>query len=217
MAQDDNFFSRWSRRKQQVKSGEPLPADPPPPAARPEPAPAVRPMPSAAAPAAVVPPAAAPTPAEDRPPPPTLDDVAGLTPESDFSRFVARDVSPDVRNAAVKKLFADPHFNVMDGLDIYIDDYTQPSPLSKADMARMVGAQFLKLVEDPAEKKAAAEPVASDVPIAATNNPPDSGTTAAPTGEPDLAELPPPHDDHADLQLQPDHAPERERSGPGAG
>jgi len=206
MADDDSFFSRWSRRKQQVRTGQPLPADPPPPAPAVEPPAVARPAP-AMPPAAAAPAVVAPAPAEDRPPPPTLDDVAGLTPESDFSRFVARDVSPDVRNAAVKKLFADPHFNVMDGLDIYIDDYTQPSPLSKADMARMVGAQFLKLVEDPAEKKAAAE----------TNNPPDSGTTAAPTGEPDLAELPPPHDDHADLQLQPDHAPERERSGPGAG
>ena len=213
MAEDDNFFSRWSRRKQQVRTGEPLPADPPLPAARPEPAPAVRPAASAAAPAVVVPPAPA-APAEDRPPPPSMDDVAQLTPEADFSRFVARDVSPEVRNAAVKKLFADPHFNVMDGLDIYIDDYSKPSPLSAADMARMVGAQFLKLVEDPAEKKAAAEPVPA---APQDDNPPDGGTTAANTGEPPAAELPPPHDDHADLQLQPDHAPERERSGPGAG
>ena len=216
MADDDSFFSRWSRRKQQVRTGQPLPADPPPPAPGVEPPAVARPAPAAvsAAAAATAAPAThpAPAPAEDRPPPPTLDDVAGLTPESDFSRFVARDVSPDVRNAAVKKLFADPHFNVMDGLDIYIDDYSQPSPLSKADMARMVGAQFLKLVEDPAEKKAAAEQAAAE-----TNNPPDSGTTAAPTGEPPAAELPPPHDDHADLQLQPDHAPEPERSGPGAG
>lgn len=216
MAEEDNFFSRWSRRKQQVKSGEPLPADPPPPVARPEPPPAVQPA-VAAVPAAVAPPAAAP--AEDRLPPPTLDDVSSLTPESDFSRFVARDVSPDVRNAAVKKLFADPHFNVMDGLDIYIDDYSQPSPLSKADLARMVGAQFLKLVDDPDEKKTAPAPdIAATAP---TDLPPDttsdSGPTAAPTGEPAAAELPPPHDDHADLQLQPDHAPERERSGPGAG
>jgi hypothetical protein len=224
MAQDDNFFSRWSRRKQQVRTGEPLPADPPPPAARAEsaPAPAVRPASaaSASAPAAAVPAAAAPQPAQDRPPPPTLDDVSSLTPESDFSRFVARDVSPDVRNAAVKKLFADPHFNVMDGLDIYIDDYSQPSPLSKADMARMVGAQFLKLVDDPNEKKTASPVAAAPAEVPAypeNDNPPDSGTTAAPTGEPAAAELPPPHDDHADLQLQPDHAPDRERSGPGAG
>ena len=29
---EDNFFSRWSRRKVQAKTGEPLPADPPAPA-----------------------------------------------------------------------------------------------------------------------------------------------------------------------------------------
>ena len=98
---------------------------------------------------------AAPTVSEPAPPaapaepPPSLDDALRLTPQDDFRRFVARDVSPEVRNAAVKKLFADPHFNVMDGLDIYIDDYSKPSPLSKLEMAKMVGAQFLKLVDDP--------------------------------------------------------------------
>ena len=46
----------------------------------------------------------------------------------------------DVRNAAMKKLFADPHFNVMDGLDIYIGDYTQPDPLPEGMLAQMAGA-----------------------------------------------------------------------------
>ena len=32
-------------------------------------------------------------------------------------------------NAALKKLFSDPHFNVMDGLDTYIDDYGKPDPI----------------------------------------------------------------------------------------
>jgi hypothetical protein len=41
----------------------------------------------------------------------------------------ARDVAPEVKNAAIKKLFADPHFNVMDGLDTYIDDYSKPDPI----------------------------------------------------------------------------------------
>ena len=42
---------------------------------------------------------------------------------------MARDVAPEVRNAAMKKLFADPQFNVMDRLDTYIDDYSLPDPL----------------------------------------------------------------------------------------
>ena len=127
-AGDDGFFSRWSRRKAQARAGEPLPE-----AAAPVALPAQS---AAAAPAAAspVPPenvAAAPAPeAAETPPPPTLEDTRHLTPASDFRRFVARDVPPEVRNAAVKKLFADPHFNVMDGLDIYIDDYSKPSPPS---------------------------------------------------------------------------------------
>ena len=128
--------------------------------------------------------------------------MARLTPEADFSRFVAPDVSSEVRNAAVKKLFADPRFNVMDGLDTYIDDYSIPSPLAKADIAKMVGARFLKLVDEPDEEKKAS---------AATTEPP------TPSGGSTVADTPPTHDDHADLQLQPDDAPGRESPGHGAG
>jgi hypothetical protein len=196
-AADDssNFFSRWSRRKVQVRSGEPLPPEPEP----------VKP----AVPVAVtVPPVAAETaPTEEAPaeqaPVLTLDDVARLTPESDYASFVARGVPADVRNAAVKKLFTDPHYNVMDGLDIYIDDYSKPSPMTAADMAKMVGAQFLKLVDDP-NGQTETEPRADG----------DAATTPDPTA-PDSPK--PHHDDHADLQLQPDHAPEPQGSGRGAG
>ena len=38
-------------------------------------------------------------------------------------------IASATRNAALKKLFADPHFNVMDGLDTYIDDYTKSDPI----------------------------------------------------------------------------------------
>jgi hypothetical protein len=55
----------------------------------------------------------------------------------------------------MKKLFADPHFNVMDGLDIYIDDYSIPSPLSEQDLKKMVAAQFVKLVEEESPPPAA--------------------------------------------------------------
>ncbi len=58
-----------------------------------------------------------------------MKDVASLAPDSDYSLFLASGVDKTVRRAAMKKLFSDPHFNVMDGLDIYIDDYTKPSPL----------------------------------------------------------------------------------------
>lgn len=217
---DDNFFSRWSRRKAQVRSGDPLPAEPAPPVPRVVP-------PAAASGADTAVPAETATENEQpAPPPPTLEDVAELTPQSDFKRFVGRGVSPEVRNAAVKKLFTDPHYNVMDGLDIYIDDYSQPSPLSAAMMAKMVGAQFLKLVDDPNEVKAApavASPVADAVQEAATPEtselPPTAESTEPPADTVAAASESPqtPPNDHVDLQLQPDHAPEREGAGRSTG
>jgi hypothetical protein len=88
-----------------------------------------------------------------------MDDVATLDRDSDFSAFVARGVDQAVRRGALKKLFADPHFNVMDRLDVYIDDYTQPSPVSEAMLASLTHAKsvFAKMLEDepvPPEAKA---------------------------------------------------------------
>jgi hypothetical protein len=75
--------------------------------------------------------------------PVALPPVESLTPESDFSPFMQRDVRPELRQAALKKLFTDPHFNVMDGLDIYIDDYTKPDPIAASIVAELT--QFRNL------------------------------------------------------------------------
>ena len=80
------------------------------------------------------------------PPSPTLDDVAALSPQSDYTRFVAEGVAPEVKNAALKKLFTDPHFNVMDGLDTYIDDYGKPDPLPAGMLRKMAQSQLLGAV-----------------------------------------------------------------------
>ena len=85
----------------------------------------------------------------------------------------------------MKKLFADPHFNVMDGLDIYIDDYSKPSPLSKAQMAKMVGAQFLKLVDDPNAPK----PPQQVAPVATQALPADVAPEAEATEQPAQADM----------------------------
>ena len=79
---------------------------------------------------------------------PNMSDVLSLTKESDFAPFVARNVSPEVRNAAMKKLFTDPHYNVMDRLDIYIDDYSKPDPLPLAMMRQLASAKFLNLFDE---------------------------------------------------------------------
>jgi hypothetical protein len=134
---DASFLSRWSRRKAQARQGEPMsePAEPAPPS----PPPLVVPVPSTPAPAPQL------RLEPEALPPPTLDDVAALSPESDFRPFVASHVQPDVKNAALKKLFTDPHYNVMDGLDTYIDDYSQPDPLPPGMLEKMAQSVFLGL------------------------------------------------------------------------
>ena len=232
--QSDGFLGRWSRRKVQARTGQPL-AEPsvPPVAAVPAPAPAVDdlevsetnqpPAPADNAQAAIN--------NEVEEPAPTLDDVKALTIDSDFQPFVARSVTPEVRNAAFKKLFADPHFNVMDGLDIYIDDYTQPDPLPASMLKQMASAKFLRLVEDEPEvpagaPPAGAQPVAEGSADGAAEQPRADvaeGDVAqsdackdlpmsAPLAEPKEANA----DAHPDLRLQPDDAARCEADRPGA-
>ncbi|MBI5268337.1 MAG: DUF3306 domain-containing protein [Burkholderiales bacterium] len=125
-------------------------------------------------------------------------------PDADFSRFVAPDVEPAVRNTALKKLFADPHFNVMDGLDTYIDDYGRPDPLPAGMLRQMAQAQFLGLFTED-EPATAPSPAPSAAPSPATlpapAPAPSVGTAAAadPT-------CPAPPDEDPDLRLQPDDA-----------
>ncbi len=184
MSEDYGFFARWSRRKVQQREQREMPAPEAPPAA-----PVV---PPAAVPAAAVDAAPEPTPAEA---PPTLEDAAALTPASDFTRFVARDVAPEVKNAALKKLFADPQFNLMDGLDIYIDDYGKPDPLPEGMLRQLAQSQFLGLFDDDEKQSDATAP------------------SLAPT-----LEAPP--DEDADLRLQSHDAADAAEPGasePGAG
>jgi Protein of unknown function (DUF3306) len=135
---DENcgFLSRWSRRKEAVKQGLPVVQEAPV---------VVVDVPHHSL--ASLPPQRGKEP-EAPPPLPTLEDVAQLTRESDFSRFVAPNVDAQVKNAAMKKLFTDPHFNVMDGLDTYIDDYNKFEALPKSMLRQMVQARALGLLDD---------------------------------------------------------------------
>ena len=195
MADDERpFLARWSQRKAQARGGV-LPVEP-----------AMVPVP-VPPPLVAVPPA----PAEPQAPPPalpppvTMDDVAALTRASDYSRFVAPGVDPGVSNAAMKKLFSDPHFNVMDGLDIYVGDYSQADPIPPEMLRKMVQSKFLGLFDDEEkdEEKDEGNEEAGTVEAAVAVSPaaPPGLSTAAP-GAADN----PLHDDHTDLQLQPDDA-----------
>ena len=90
----------------------------------------------------------------DSPVPDALPSLDSLTPQSDFSPFMARDVDPQLRNLAMKKLFTDPHYNVMDRLDIYIDDYSTHPPLSLDVIRQMSISKTLGLFDDEEEMDA---------------------------------------------------------------
>jgi Protein of unknown function (DUF3306) len=89
----------------------------------------------------------------------TLPTIESLTQESDFSPFMGKDVASDLRNQAMKKLFTNPHYNVQDGLDIYIGDYTKSDPIPLEMLRKMTQSKALFLFED--EEKAEAEAAAA--------------------------------------------------------
>lgn len=94
--------------------------------------------------------AAAPAAAGEAPP---LPPVESLGIDSDFKAFMHAKVEDSVKRAALKKLFADPRFNVMDGLDIYIDDYSKGEILPDDMLAKLEHAKstlFGRQAEAPA-------------------------------------------------------------------
>lgn len=74
---------------------------------------------------------------------PTQEDVDNLTHDSDYSAFMSQGVDESVKRSAMKKLFTDPHFNIMDGLDIYIDDYNKFEPITPELLASLNHAKAL--------------------------------------------------------------------------
>lgn len=190
-----DFFNRWSRQKSEAPDQPAAPA-----------------VPSAPATEAV--------PAADLPPP-TLEDVAALDYDADFRRFVQPGVDESVRRSAMKKLFTDPQFNVMDGLDIYIGDYNTFEPMSAAMVAALLHGKALldplghlqqpamrmldRLTEEAVEPaQDAAEQAAGEAPAETMANEPVVASTEPATTEhtavepaPDTLQDPaPPQDEH---------------------
>jgi uncharacterized protein DUF3306 len=162
---DDHFLSRWSRRKHLAKRD---PSQLEKEEARPA-------QPAAAAPADASPPAAR---AEASPLPP----VESLTPESDFTPFMKGDVDPDIKRQALRTLVRDPGFNVMDGLDTYIDDYSKPDPLPEGWLEKMT--QVARLgdfhpAEPETEKVAESAPAAEEIPTKIEEEQPVAPTDVA--------------------------------------
>lgn len=121
----EDFFTRWARRREAAGSQQ---------VASPEPTAEGQERTVGAAPVAA--------PALDLPAP-TMEQVDALTHDSDFSRFVKSDVDENIKRSAMKKLFSNPRFNVMDGLDTYIEDYNSFEPLSPAMLQSLNHAKNL--------------------------------------------------------------------------
>jgi len=186
------FLSRWARRKEQARAGVEVAPEPSTDAALVVAETPIEPVPPQA-PAPTVGDAAA-----AAEPLPTMADVAMLSHESDYSRFVASGVDEGVKRAAMRKLFSDPHFNVMDGLDTYIDDYGKPDPIPIAMLRQMNQSKILRLFEVEEQAEEAKQ-------IGALENPAPIDETVTPT------------DDDPDLRLQQDDAAGRPGPGEGTG
>jgi hypothetical protein len=208
----EGFFERWARRKADVRQGRTVEAESQELEVR---APPPQPSPGAGVSSLPAPPGeggggGANATADPGPPLPTLDDVKALTSDSDFSRFVAPEVSPEVKNAALKKLFSDPHYNVMDKMDVYVDDYSKPDPIPEAMLRKLASARFLRLFEEKDKEQdnaSAARDVADDAGVR---------SVAQSADIPDTVPEPSVHDD-PDLRLQQDDAPAGEEPERGAG
>jgi hypothetical protein len=112
----------------------------------------------------------------DRPPP--LPPVESLSFDSDFTQFMQPTVDESLKHAALKKLFSDPRFNVMDGLDVYVGDYSKPDPLEPGLAKQLAHARY---IFDPPQTRANEHGFVEDVP---TEAPCEQREGAAPAESP---------------------------------
>ncbi len=158
MDDKEPFLSRWSRRKIETKKNQPAGAAD---AAELRPA-AVLPAPAAEPPAAAVP-------------------ITG-TPE--YREYFDPRIDETLRRTALKKLFSEPQFNVMDGLDTYIDDYSKPDPIPDAMLRQLNQAKDLFLFD---EEKQAGEYAGDPEPAGAGDAAPVAAADTAALAAPSLA------------------------------
>ena len=76
--------------------------------------------------------------------------MESLTFESDYSAFMQPKIAEETKRAALRKLFSDPSFNVMDGLDIYVGDYTQSDPMPSGMLEKLTAAYAMLDPVEPA-------------------------------------------------------------------
>ena len=135
----EGFIGRWSRKKREAAA----------PAKEEPAAPQAAPAAPASVPAQATEAASAAPLADAHALPP----LESLTPHSDFSAFLRPGVEPATRAEALKTLFGDPALYPMDGLDVYIDDYSKPDPLPEGWLEKL--NQYAALDSVPAAEEAA--------------------------------------------------------------
>ena len=106
--------------------------------------------------AGAVPPGTVDTPAE-APALPSLEALAAQGLEADFAPFMQKGVEEATRRAAIQQLFKQPVFNVMDGLDVYIEDFNIYEPLTAAELPGLAHARAMLFPETEDEKNTNAE------------------------------------------------------------
>lgn len=162
MAKDpEPFLSRWSRLKRERVDVEQAPAS------------------VARSPADASTPPQAPSADEPLPELPPIDQ---LTPESDFRPFMDPRVPEALRRMALKKLYADPHFNVQDMLDDYAGDYTVLEALPAGMVGKLAHARRTLLGRDEADRIEAEERQATEQADAARVPPRPAEVAEAPRG-----------------------------------
>lgn len=133
----ENFLSRWSKRKLEVRAQEQL-AEQASVLQTEAPLSGVDSGQGAAADELSTPKPLEQTAAtQPELPLPTEEDLQAVEQGGDIKAFMVEKVSTELKNKAFKALFSRPEFNVMDGLDIYIDDYNKFTPLSQEDIGKM--------------------------------------------------------------------------------
>lgn len=170
-----SFLERWSRKKARAREEAQQPAEPTAVGESPDQAP----------------------PAPDASEPPVgevkLPDLETLDGDSDYSAFLSAGVDAMLRRRALRKLFHSPKFNVLDGLDDYMGDFTSFEPLGAvvtADMRHRIERVARELAEAadgpretaPGAATAASGPVAAAAPATDEPQPEEHPANDEPAG-----------------------------------
>jgi hypothetical protein len=201
---EEPFLARWARLKREAREGEAVKPPPPAPAVK-EPARAV--APKAHEPANLeAGDESSDEAAGEAVAAPLLPSLESMTEESNFGAFMAPGVTPELRRLALRKMFTNPKYAVVDPLDPYRADYAAFTPLGNtitSDMKyhaeRLLRKQFEKDAEAaeaagnaPAEAEPEAHAAADAEAAADTAGAPHAGANAeaavAPEGAPNPTE-----------------------------